>query len=83
MSLQVTQFYQPSPRISTASNKHWGERPGYEATYHLYALYPDSQGWYSVHILTKQTITFDVMLKRWEAPGNEGVLQKVLALNHA
>jgi len=43
-SLHVTQFYQASPHISTASDKHWGERPGYEATYHLYAFAPRLSG---------------------------------------
>jgi len=41
-SLYVTQFYQTFPRVSTASNKLWSERPGYEAilsTHHTLSQY--------------------------------------------
>ena len=31
-SYHVTQLYQDFPRVSTASDKHWARRPGYEAT---------------------------------------------------
>jgi len=30
-SYHVTQFYQAFPRVSTASDKRWGEKAGYEA----------------------------------------------------
>ena len=31
MSLHVTRFYQSFPHVSTASDKRWDEKPGYEA----------------------------------------------------
>ena len=30
-SYHVTQFYQAFPRVNTASDERWGEKPGYEA----------------------------------------------------
>ena len=28
--MHVIQFYQAFPRVSTASDKHWGEKAGYD-----------------------------------------------------
>jgi len=35
-SLHMTQFYQAFPRVSTASDKCWGEKAGYGANTYLY-----------------------------------------------
>ena len=46
-SLHVTQFYQVFHHISIASNKHWGEKPGYKGIVRVQMC----SGWLKVALL--------------------------------